>query len=203
MILWAISPLTGKCGPRILPGGSGGASWCILPEANPIRWCRSTGRYRAITRAVETAVIQELLNGPLEGNKQVIPYTLKELGINVSASEDSPVVTVDLPSGFDGSTLDSTQQLLLIYSIVNSLTDKTNLPTVNRVQFTVGREDGGYLRHCGYLQAPGTQSVADPAVSGLSRSTGAVILGRSFVVPDAGYGCSVSMLPKPKVPSDI
>ena len=48
---------------------------------------------------------------------------------------------MNLPFGFDGSTLDGTRQRLLIYAIVNSLTDKTNLPTVSQVQFTVGGQE--------------------------------------------------------------
>lgn len=97
--------------------------------------------YRAVqsnNRAVEQAVLTELLEGPFRGNMEVIPPSLKQLGINVSSSEDSPVVTVDLPSGYDGSSLSSTLQRMLIYSIVNSLTDPLNLPSVNQVQFTVG-----------------------------------------------------------------
>ena len=97
--------------------------------------------YRAVesnNRAIEHAVIEELLYGPLEGNMMVIPPQLKQLGITVSLEASNSVAVVDLPSGFDGATLDNTRQLMLIYSIVNSLTDDTNLPTVNRVRFTVG-----------------------------------------------------------------
>jgi len=94
--------------------------------------------YRAVesdNRAVEQAVMKELLDGPLEGNIRLISPQLTELGIDV-AMETDRLVVVDLPSGFDESSLDSTQ--LLIFSIVNSLTDDTNLATVNQVRFTVG-----------------------------------------------------------------
>lgn len=120
---------TARIGRRIVVYFAGTQSSNLVPE------------YRAVesdNREVENAVMQELLAGSLEGNAPVIPPRLVELGITASLPANSPVVTVDLPAGFDGATLDSTRQRMLIYSIVNSMTDPLNLPSVNQVQFTVG-----------------------------------------------------------------
>mgnify|MGYP000459963475 CR=1 FL=1 len=120
---------TERIGRRIVVYFAGDQSVGLVPE------------YRAVesnNREMENAVMEELMAGTLEGNTPVVPPLLKDLGISVSLSANSPVVTVDLPAGFDGASLDSTRQRMLIYSIVNSLTDPLNLPSVNQVQFTVG-----------------------------------------------------------------
>ena len=123
---------TARIGRRIVVYFTDSQSAGLVPE------------YRAVesdNRAVENAVMEELMAGPLEGNAPVIPPPLRELGIAASLSANSPIVMVNLPAGFDGSTLNSTQQRILIYAIVNSLTDPLNLPSVNQVRFTVGGQE--------------------------------------------------------------
>jgi spore germination protein GerM len=121
---------TSRIGRRIVVYFADEQSTMLIPE------------YRAVerdNRVIEKAVINALTAGPLEsGNTGVIPDQLKELGISASLDQSSSVVMVDLPAGFDGSSLSSTAQLMLIYSIVNSLTDPMNLATVTQVRFTVG-----------------------------------------------------------------
>lgn len=121
---------TSRIGRRIVVYFADEQSTMLVPE------------YRAVerdNRVIEKAVINALIAGPLEnGDTAVIPDQLKEMGITASLDQSSSVVMVDLPAGFDGISLSSTAQLMLIYSIVNSLTDPMNLATVTQVRFTVG-----------------------------------------------------------------
>ncbi len=96
--------------------------------------------YRAVrrdNRSIEKSVLEELLTGPKQGNAAVIPSQIRE-DITVKIEPNNTSVVVDLPPGYDGTALDSTRQRMFIYSIVNSLTDPINLPTVNQVRFTIG-----------------------------------------------------------------
>lgn len=118
-----------RIGRRIVVYFAGTQSAGLVPE------------YRAVesdNREVENAVMEELMAGSLEGNVPVISPRLKDLGITVSLPSGSPAVMVDLPASFDGSALNRTEQRMLIYAIVNSLTDPLNIPSVNEVRFTVG-----------------------------------------------------------------
>lgn len=84
---------------------------------------------------MEAYIVEELILGPnLKDNKQVVPQETKIRNIK---TEDN-ICYVDLSSDFiiklSGNT---NQQMLAIYSIVNSL---TNLSKVNKVQFLIEGE---------------------------------------------------------------
>lgn len=77
--------------------------------------------------AIEKYIVEELIKGSKEGNVNLIPSDTKLLNISV----DNNTAFVDLSSEFiDGQSTDTRNQILSVYSIVNSLTELSKIESV-------------------------------------------------------------------------
>jgi len=113
--------------------------------------------YRVISQSSEdvaTEIMNELIEGPMEDEHiGVIP---EHLTIDdVSVWIENKTAFVNLPSSINGPRLGSTGETMVLYSIVNSLTDPVNAENVKQVQFLV---DGKYVEEFGNM------SLAEPFV---------------------------------------
>jgi germination protein M len=80
-------------------------------------------------QTLEWHIVNELLRGPrLPGNSETMPADLRLLSVTTNAG----VCFVDFTSAFRATS--TTAEMLMVYSIVNSLTELDN---VNRVQFLI------------------------------------------------------------------
>ena len=98
--------------------------------------------YRAMSKSnlqIATTIINELIRGPQKnlGHTNVIPESIEVGDIKVWMADDGETAIVDLPSKLDGNKMGSTGVLMTLYAIVNSLTDPSNTPNIQKVKFLV------------------------------------------------------------------
>ncbi|HZJ83567.1 MAG TPA: GerMN domain-containing protein [Clostridia bacterium] len=102
-----------------------------------------TPDYRSMARnnlQIANTIIDELILGPREDAEQirVIPEGVVKGDIKVWMGDNNSKVMVDLPGGkLDGNKMGSSGSLMLLYAIVNSLTDPLNTPNIKEVQFLI------------------------------------------------------------------
>lgn len=110
--------------------------------------------YRAMSKEnvqIAKTIIDELILGPRKDTEQkgIIPSEVSQGDIRVWMDENNTRVMVDLPGKVDGNKMGSSDVLMTLYAIVNSLTDPVNTSNIKEVQFLV---DGKIVKTFGNLE---------------------------------------------------